>query len=217
MKYNIKDTLQNYTWLNLKLQIKDIILLVTLPLLLITAVSNSNLSNELGQEKTQNILLTKSVSELTKDISLLTKDKTHLVTKMSVMERNNKVAHSHNQINYIEALVKMEKKYKMPSGILQNIAYHESRYNPNAISHKGAIGIMQIHPRWHKGVNPYNPFASIKYGAKYLNLLYKQFGSWEVALAAWNWGQGNVRKYTFYKAPRETKAFIKNVMKGIKV
>jgi len=125
------------------------------------------------------------------------------------------VSCANNQADYINALINMEKKYNMPNGILQNIAYHESRYNPNAVSHAGAVGIMQIHPRWHKGVNAYDPYASIKYGANYLDTLYKRFQNWELALAAWNWGQGNLSKYTLSRAPLETRNFIKNVMTGV--
>jgi len=127
------------------------------------------------------------------------------------------VSCANNQADYINALINMEKEYKMPNGILQNIAYHESRYNPNAVSHAGAVGIMQIHPRWHKGVNAYDPYESIKYGAKYLQSLHDRFGNWEMALAAWNWGQGNLSKYSIKKAPRETRNFIKNVMTGVVV
>jgi soluble lytic murein transglycosylase-like protein len=122
---------------------------------------------------------------------------------------------ANNQQDHIKLLINMERKYKMSSGILQNVAYEESRYNPNAISHKGALGIMQIHPKWHKNVNPYDPYEAIPYGAKYLHSLYERFGDWEIALAAWNWGQGNMSKYSFKQAPRETKNFVKNVLKNV--
>jgi len=146
--------------------------------------------------------------------------KSELVTTDSTLAKHRKsrpavVSCANNQADYINALINMEKEYKMPNGILQNIAYHESRYNPNAVSHAGAIGIMQIHPRWHKGVNAYDPYESIKYGAKYLQSLYDRFENWEMALAAWNWGQGNLAKHSFRKAPLETRNFIKNVMTGV--
>jgi len=144
-----------------------------------------------------------------------------MLSKSTIKEHKEKrptvVSCANNQADYINALINMEKEYDMPNGILQNIAYHESRYNPNAVSHAGAVGIMQIHPRWHKGVNAYDPYASIKYGAKYLQSLYDRFQNWEMALAAWNWGQGNLAKYSYHKAPRETRNFIKNVMEGVVV
>lgn len=179
-------------------------------LILILSVTNMSAHSKIQALEATN-------KTLVEDITLLAKTNDHLVTKLTVTKRNIKTAKRQGKAAYIEALITMEIKYNMPSGILQNIAYHESRYNPNAVSHKGAIGIMQIHPRWHKNINPYNPYASIRYGAKYLNSLYLKFNDWEIALAAWNWGQGNISKYSFYKAPSETRAFVKNVMVGIKV
>ena len=162
------------------------------------------------QQSHDNELLEKEVASL----------KSELVVAKTILTKHKEitpvvVSCANNQADYINALINMEKEYNMPNGILQNIAYHESRYNPNAVSHAGAVGIMQIHPRWHKGVNPYDPYASIKYGAKYLQSLYNRFQNWEMALAAWNWGQGNLSKYTLSRAPRETRNFIKNVMTGV--
>jgi len=191
-------------------KIRDVLLFLTIPLLTYNMVVINGLKHQLHTANTQNEALVVSVSDLTTT-------NMHLTTKLTVTKRNIKTAKRHGKAKYIAALLKMEVKYNMPSGILQNIAYHESRYNPNAVSHKGAIGIMQIHPRWHPNINPYDPYASIRYGAKYLNSLYKKFNDWEVALAAWNWGQGNIMRHSFYKAPRETRDFIKNVMKGIKI
>lgn len=166
-----------------------------------------------GIQADNNRALERQVAHLSGDL---------MMAKEDVVEVNREldnapavISCANNQSDYINALINMEKEYNMPRGILQNIAYHESRYNPNAVSHAGAIGLMQIHPRWHKNVNPYNPYESIKYGAKYLDSLHARFGNWKLALAAWNWGQGNLAKHTIVKAPRETRNFIKNVMKGV--
>ena len=101
-----------------------------------------------------NELLGKRVVQLTSELNIA---KSSIKTQKAA--RPTVVSCANNQADYINALINMEKQYKMPNGILQNIAYHESRYNPNAVSHAGAIGIMQIHPRWHKTVNPYNPMS----------------------------------------------------------
>jgi soluble lytic murein transglycosylase-like protein len=93
----------------------------------------------------------------------------------------------------------------------------ESDFDPHARSHKGAQGILQIHPKWHPNVNPLDPYAAIPYGAAYLHYLYTRFGDWELALAAWNWGEGNMEKYAFEKAPSETKAFVKKVLSGVRM
>ena len=80
------------------------------------------------------------------------------------------------------------------------LAYQESRFRPDIISGQtvssaGAVGIMQIVPRWHPEVNALDPAAAIAYAGKFLASLYRQFGTWELALQAYNWGPGNLKKY----------------------
>lgn len=90
-------------------------------------------------------------------------------------------------------------KYKLPKNLLARVAYQESRFRDDIISgittsSAGAVGIMQIVPKWHPGVDPTDPAQAIDYAARYLNQLYKTFGTWEKALAAYNWGPANVTK-----------------------
>ena len=99
---------------------------------------------------------------------------------------------------YAPALANAEARYGIPSGLLARLAWQESRFRADVVSGAtvsgaGAVGIMQIVPKWHPGVDPRDPFASIDYAAKFLAGLYRQFGSWELALKAYNWGAGNVR------------------------
>lgn len=86
----------------------------------------------------------------------------------------------------------------------------ESGYNPNAVSPAGAIGAAQIMPgtaaAW--GVDPHDPFASIRAAAKHMHEYLKQFGSPEAALTAYNAGPGAVGK----PLPAETKAYIQKVL-----
>lgn len=124
---------------------------------------------------------------------------------------------ANNQKDYLKTLRNTEVKWKMPKGILTQVAYVESNFDAKAVSHKGAVGIMQIVPRWHPEVNARDPYDAIPYSAKYLTYLKKRFGSWELALAAWNWGEGNMSKYSFYDAPRETKNFVRKVMQKVEV
>jgi soluble lytic murein transglycosylase-like protein len=53
---------------------------------------------------------------------------------------------------------------------------------------------MQLVPRFHPNVNPLDPYAAIDYAAGFLRSLYDQFGSWTLAVAAYNAGPGNVQK-----------------------
>lgn len=86
-------------------------------------------------------------------------------------------------------------RYGLPAGLLSRVAYQESRYIAFAHNRQSdAQGIMQIVPKWHPDVkNPKDPNEAIPYAAKYLAYLYRQFGRWSYALAAYNWGMGNLK------------------------
>jgi soluble lytic murein transglycosylase-like protein len=99
----------------------------------------------------------------------------------------------------------------LPAGLLSRVAYQESRYNPDAYNPSGASGIMQIIPKWHPGVDVWNPTEAIWYAAKYLRQLYNQFGSWTYALAAYNWGPGNLSRKGIDNAPLETRNYIAEI------
>jgi hypothetical protein len=73
----------------------------------------------------------------------------------------------------------------------------ESGFNPRAYNAgSGASGIAQIIERWHPGVDVWNPEASLDYAAGLVAGYLKQTGSYPKALAAYNWGIGNVLGYT---------------------
>jgi hypothetical protein len=73
----------------------------------------------------------------------------------------------------------------------------ESGFNPDAYnSISGATGIAQIIPRWHPAVDANDPIASLDYAAGLMATYRRMFGSEAKALAAYNWGSGNVGGYT---------------------
>jgi Transglycosylase SLT domain len=125
---------------------------------------------------------------------------------------------------YIARLHAAERRYGIPENLLVRVAYQESRFRDDIItgktvSYAGAVGIMQIVPRWHPEVDPLDVSAAIDYAGKYLKSLYNRFGSWRLALAAYNWGQGNLSNKGIENAPRETRDYINqiagDVLKGI--
>lgn len=93
---------------------------------------------------------------------------------------------------YIELFKFVESEVGIPVGLLTRLAQQESFFNPLATNPSGAQGMMQIIPRWHPGVDPFNPDEAIPYAAKFLRAQFVRFGSWRAALAAYNWGPGNV-------------------------
>lgn len=73
----------------------------------------------------------------------------------------------------------------------------ESGFNPRAHNAgSDASGISQIVPHWHPGVNVWNPTESLDYAARLMHGYVTLFGSYRKALAAYNWGSGNVGGYT---------------------
>lgn len=104
---------------------------------------------------------------------------------------------------YKPLLMAAEDRHGIPRWLLCRLAWQESRFRDDIItgrtaSSAGALGIMQIVPKWHPEISRadiLNPPAAIDYAASYLARLARQFGNWELALMAYNWGPGNVRKW----------------------
>lgn len=112
----------------------------------------------------------------------------------------------------------------VPVLLLARLLHQESAYRPDIISgdtrsSAGAVGIAQIVPRWHPNVDPTDPIESIYYAANYLASLKAQFGSWPLALAAYNYGPGNMNELIGSRgaswwmfAPEETRAYVADIM-----
>lgn len=114
---------------------------------------------------------------------------------------------------YDSAFNAAEAQYGLPAGMLRRVAWQESRFDPLAVSPVGALGLMQFMPSTAAslGVNPADPFSSITGAAKYLASLYRQTGTWTLALAAYNWGIGNVNNYGIAQAPAETRQYVASI------
>lgn len=110
---------------------------------------------------------------------------------------------------------KAERQYALPPGLLSRMALQESGYQVNARGASGEIGIMQITPRWHPGVDPTDPEQSIYYAGYLMRKYYNDFGSWSEAIAAYNWGETNVRNKGIEQAPEITRRYIRDVLGDI--
>jgi soluble lytic murein transglycosylase-like protein len=109
------------------------------------------------------------------------------------------------------------KRYELEPAIIQAIIMAESGFNPNAVSYRGAQGLMQLMPRTARylGVeDSFNPQHNIEGGVKYFKRLLNRFnGDIELALAAYNAGSRNVHKYKGVPPFSETKTYIEKVLK----
>ena len=129
---------------------------------------------------------------------------------------------------YFPIIEKHLAKYGLPDE-LKYLSIVESGLNPQAISRAGAGGLWQFMPYTGRSYNlhqdwyideRFDPDLASEAACKYLSRLYKMFGDWELALAAYNSGPGNVRKairrsgykkgfWEIYKyLPRETRSYV---------
>lgn len=125
-------------------------------------------------------------------------------------------------VPHLAALRTAEQKYELPRGLLSRVAFQESYFRSDIIegrtaSEAGAKGMMQFMPDTARefGIDPLDTPAAIDAAARYLVKLHQQFGSWPAALAAYNWGPGNLRRKGMERAPRETRNYVREISQDV--
>ena len=102
----------------------------------------------------------------------------------------------------------------MPEDLFLRLVQQESGWNPKARSHKGALGLAQLMPATARTlrVDPRDPAQNLDGGARYLAAQYRQFGSWRLALAAYNAGPQAVTKYGGVPPYKETQGYVRAIL-----
>lgn len=122
------------------------------------------------------------------------------------------------EIPYGELIYEKAKKYDVDPALVAAVIEQESRFKPRAKSHVGARGLMQLMPRtgrWMGARNLYDPEQNVDAGVKYIKYLNKRFkGDLKKTIAAYNGGEGNVMRYRGVPPFRETRQYVKKVMKN---
>ncbi|WP_225395758.1 lytic transglycosylase domain-containing protein [Escherichia coli] len=116
---------------------------------------------------------------------------------------------------------KLESLYQLPAGLLKSVAITESGGNQFAVSGAGAKGLFQFmdgtaRDMGLRGNDVFDPEKSAQAAAKYLSQLLRQNGGdLSKALASYNWGIGNVKRYGMGLMPQETRNYIPKVLSNM--
>ncbi len=124
-----------------------------------------------------------------------------------------------------DQIVATAQQYGVDPSLALEVAQQESGLNRNAVSSAGAIGVFQLEPATAAmlGVNPYDVNQNIQGGIQYLAQMLAQFGGdVEAALAAYNWGPGNVSNAMaaagsgwLSTAPAETQNYVQKILTAL--
>ena len=117
-------------------------------------------------------------------------------------------------VPYAEIIASLSEAHGVDPNLVRALIQVESNYRPRAKSPKGAMGLMQLMPataREYKVRNPYDPKSNIAGGVKHLKALIDKWGV-ELGLAAYNAGEGAVKKFNGIPPYRETRNYVTRIL-----
>ena len=112
---------------------------------------------------------------------------------------------------YLELARAAARRHYIPEDLFLRLVKQESGWNAQAKSVKGAMGLAQLMPGTARylRVNARDPYQNLDGGARYLREQYDEFGSWRLALAAYNAGPGAVQQHGGVPPYRETRNYVR--------
>jgi len=112
---------------------------------------------------------------------------------------------------YLAVAREAARRYNIPEDLFLRLVQQESGWNANAVSSKGALGLAQLMPGTAAalGVDPADPYQNLDGGARYLRQQYNTFGTWRLALAAYNAGPGAVQQHGGVPPYDETQNYVR--------
>jgi soluble lytic murein transglycosylase-like protein len=113
------------------------------------------------------------------------------------------------------AIEKAAAEHNVDPNLVRAVIKVESNFNPNAVSRKGAMGLMQLMPqtaRQLKVTNPFDPEQNVDAGVRHLKQLMESYGGdVKLSLAAYNAGQGSVARSGGIPHFAETRNYVKRI------
>lgn len=133
---------------------------------------------------------------------------------VSLMEKKPAVRETRPPENLEQVIDKASRRYGVDRELIRAVIKAESNFNPRAVSHAGAQGLMQLMPATARGLgvtDPFDPEQNVMGGTRFLKSLLDRYkGDLDSALAAYNWGPGNVDRKPD-RLPRETREYLVKV------
>jgi len=135
--------------------------------------------------------------------------------KMTLMSEQVRQDFFHQEVPFGSIIYQEAKKNNIRPELVAAVVQAESKFKPHARSGAGAIGLMQLVPRtgrWMGARDLTNPAQNISAGAKYLKYLHDRFDGNETSvIAAYNAGEGNVKRFRGVPPFRETHQYLRRV------
>ena len=137
--------------------------------------------------------------------------------KLFIRERSKPAPSWYYSEKYDDLITKASERFGVSFPLLKAIIKAESDFNAQAVSKKGAMGLMQIMPQNFKLLglkDPFDPTQNINAGARYFKQLYDRFnGKLALSLAAYNAGPTAVDRYKTIPPYEETEEYVRRVLK----
>lgn len=138
--------------------------------------------------------------------------------RSSSSQSNHQYFAKARQSEYDAMINNIALNYDLEPAFIKAVVHVESAFNPNAVSHAGAMGLMQLMPNTAKLYNlkphEFDPKRNLIAGIRHMNMLMNRYGEdKKLSLAAYNAGEGAVSKYNGIPPYRETIDYVAKVMK----
>lgn len=133
---------------------------------------------------------------------------------VNLMEKRQAVQESRRPEELEQLIDKAAQRYGIDRELIKAVIKAESNFNPRAVSHAGAQGLMQLMPATARGLgvtDSFDPEQNVMGGTRFLKSMLDRYnGDLDSALAAYNWGPGNVDRRPD-RLPRETREYLVKV------
>lgn len=133
-------------------------------------------------------------------------------------QKQTKVLSGKRKRGYDKLIDRVARAEGLNSDLLRAVVETESNFDPNAVSRKGAAGLMQLMPETARGLgvaDPFHPVENLEAGARYLKRLIDKYeGKLTLALSAYNAGEKAVERYKGIPPFPETRDYVRKVLKA---